>query len=217
MQAQRRRRLLFAAIAVAGSALVIASAIGVYGLLRGPARDEAKSAPTGTTTATMAAREVAKPEPLSPQTEAVEFARTAASALFGWDTRGSAGPSDWAQVLVDVGDPDEGAGLASDVRSYLPTIEQWEQLKVHGTRQWLEVESARIPDAWATARAQAAPGQLPPGATAYTISGVRHRDGIWDGEPVATSTEVAFTIFLACARGEDCRLLRLSRLDEPLE
>ncbi|MFB7893679.1 hypothetical protein ACFC1I_15885 [Microbacterium sp. NPDC056044] len=141
-----------------------------------------------------------------------------ALTLFRWDTRGSTGPADWAQALIDVADPEEAAGLASDVRTYLPSIEQWEQLKLYGTRQWLAIRSAEVPEAWATAVAQAAPGQLPPGAIAYTISGVRHREGIWDEAVIATtSSEVTFTIFLACPREGDCSLMRLSRLNEPLE
>ncbi|WP_254773952.1 hypothetical protein [Microbacterium sp. cf046] len=145
------------------------------------------------------------------------FAEITASALFGWDTRGTAGPSDWSQVLIDVGDPEEAAGLAADVRGYLPTIEQWEQLKAYGTRQWLTIESIRVPDAWATALAQAAPDQLPPGAIAYTVSGIRHRGGTWNDEHAVTASKVAFTLFIACPSGGDCRLLRLSGVNEPLE
>ena len=70
--------------------------------------------------------------------------------------------------------------------------------------------------------AQAAPGQLPRGATAYTITGTRHRAGIWGTEPVEATRPVSFTVFIACAPPAPefstslCRLLRLSELDNPL-
>jgi hypothetical protein len=217
MRSPNRRRLLIAAAIAGLGALAVAVGVGVYGLVRGSASDETASSPTASVVETATAVDVAQPRPLTPQTEPDGFARGAASALFDWDTRDSAGPADWAQVVIDVGDPDEAVGLASDVRSYLPTLEQWDQLETYGTRQWLAIEEAYVPEAWETAIAQAAPGQLPPGATAYTIVGTRHRDGIWDGDTITTATEVRFTVFIACPRGEECRLLRLSRLNEPLE
>ena len=114
------------------------------------------------------------------------------------------------------------------MRAYLPTPAAWAQLRTHQTQQWLIIDTISIPDAWETAVAQAAPGQLPAGAVAYTITGTRHRDGIWNTEPVTTAHPVAFTMFLTCAIErsavpppgdgitETCRLLRLSQLDNPL-
>lgn len=217
MHDQRRRRILIATVMVGAGILALLISIGVYGLLRGPASGEPLTEPMTSATVTPAAPSVAQARPLTTTSDAEGFARAAAIALFQWDTRGSAGPSEWAQVLIDVGDPEEAAGLASDIRGYLPTGEQWEQLELYATRQSLSIDSAHVPAAWATALRQAAPGQLPPGAIAYTISGERHRDGVWDGEPIATSSAVTFTMFIACPPAQDCRLLRLSRVNEPLE
>lgn len=217
MHTQCRRRMLIA-MTIAGVGIVaLLVAIGVYGLLRGTASDPTPSGPSPRATDAPTAASVSHPRPLVVRADSEEFARAAAIALFGWDTRGSAGPSEWAQVLIDVGDPEEVAGLALDIRGYLPTIEQWEQLAAFGTRQRLAIESARIPTAWATAVAQAAPGQLPPGAVAYTITGIRHRDGVWEDETITTRRDVIFTVFVACPRAKECRLLRLSRMNEPLE
>ena len=67
------------------------------------------------------------------------------------------------------------------------------------------------------AEAQAAPGQLLPGTTAFTVTGIRHRAGHWGENPVETDRPVAFTMFITCQPTFDhCRLLRLSRVDAPL-
>ena len=75
---------------------------------------------------------------------------------------------------------------------------------------------------------QAAPGQIPDGAVAYTITGTRHRTGYWGTDPVTTTHPVAFTVFLTCTPERTpapapadpitatCLLLRLSQLDNPL-
>ncbi|WP_228479307.1 hypothetical protein [Microbacterium atlanticum] len=216
MHVQRRRRMVIVTVIVGAFILALLITVGVYGLLRGPASARTDS-PTASATSASVSPSIGQPRALPATTSAATFGHSVALTLFRWDTRGSMGPSDWAQALVEVADPEEAAGLASDVRAYMPSSEQWEQLKLYGTRQWLTIDSAEIPKAWAAAVAQAAPGQLPPGATAYTISGVRHREGIWDDEVIATSSDVRFTVFLACPRAGECRLLRLSRLNEPLE
>jgi len=125
-------------------------------------------------------------------------------------------------VLSDAADDSEADALASDVRAYLPTAEAWAQLTTYQTRQWLTIDAATVPAAWATAEAQAAPGQLPHGATAYTITGTRHRTGIWGTMPVEATRPVSFTVLIACApparefSASLCHLLRLSELDNPL-
>ncbi len=150
------------------------------------------------------------------------FARRVAAALFTWDTASGSGPADYAQVLADVADSAEADALASDVRSYLPTDQAWAQLQGYQTRQWITIDTATIPQAWRTAQEQAAPGQLPAGSVAYTITGTRHRSGIWDTTPEQTSQPVSFTVFLACPpqapefRPGPCRLVRLSELNDPL-
>ncbi|WP_404434235.1 hypothetical protein LG299_06560 [Microbacterium lacus] len=201
-----------------GVALLLLVGWGVYGLLRGPSEPQHPPATTSTTDASppRSAEVGVGPRAIYPARDPEVFARQIADALFTWDTRATADLSEWAQVIVDVADADEALAAASDVRSYLPTPGIWQQLRSYGTRQWLVIDSVSVPDAWSTAVTQAQPGQLPPGATAFTVEGTRHREGTWGAEPVATSRSVAFTVFIACERAEPCRLLRLSQLDNPL-
>jgi hypothetical protein len=83
------------------------------------------------------------------------------------------------------------------------------------------IESEHRVSLSASAAAQHAgvgPDGLLPGTTALTIQGTRHRAGEWEGEPVATEQDVAFTVFIVCRPSYPrCYLLRLSRLDEPLQ
>ncbi len=212
-----RRRLLVAVIA-SGVALLLVVGWGVYGLLRGPSEPEHPPVSIQTTDSSPPSyshREVG-PRPIFPSRDPEVFARQVADALFAWDTRAAADLSEWAQVVVDVADAEESLATASDIRSYLPTRTIWQQLRGYGTRQWLVIDSIAVPEAWSTAVVQAQPGQLPPGATAFTVEGTRHREGTWGSEPVSTSRSVAFTVFMACERTESCRLLRLSQLDNPL-
>jgi hypothetical protein len=59
---------------------------------------------------------------------------------------------------------------------------------------------------------------LLPGTTGLTIRGIRHRTGVWEGEPVASEHDVAFTVFIVCGPSySECHLLRLSMLDKPLD
>lgn len=220
----RRRRLLIATIA-GGLALLAAVGVGIYGLVRGPGDRTSDPASSGTVTVAPSspARTPAAPARLPVTGDAEEFARAAATALFTWDTLSGAAPADYAQVLSDAADDSEADALASDMRAYLPTAEAWAQLTTYQTRQWLTIDTAVIPEAWETAVAQAAPGQIPAGTLAFTIEGTRHREGIWRTEPVEASRPVAFTVFIVCTppipgRGSSgmCELLRLSQLDNPL-
>lgn len=221
---RRRRRLLIAAIA-GGLALLILVGVGIYGLLRGPGtvRPDPSDAPPPAATASPEPARGTEPAAVPHTGDPEAFARNVATALFSWDTASGYGPSDYAQVLADVAATAEADALVSDVRAYLPTAEAWAQLRQYATRQWLTIDTAVIPDAWQTAVEQAAPGQIPAGATAYTITGTRHRDGTWGTESVEASRPVAFTVFLVCTppipgRGSSglCEVLRLSELDNPL-
>ena len=221
---RRRRRLLIAATA-GGLALLILVGVGVYGLLRGPATPEPETVdrPSPSVTANPGRPETPAPEAVSPLGGPEAFARNVATALFTWDTASGYGPADYAQVLADVAHDSEADALVADVRAYLPTAEAWAQLRQYATREWLTIDTAVIPDAWQTAVEQATPGQIPAGATAYTITGTRHRDGTWGTESVEASRPVAFTVFLVCTppipgRGSSglCEVLRLSELDNPL-
>lgn len=226
--ARRRRTMLIAAIA-GGLILILLVGVGVYGLIRGPQPTVPEdTAPTNHPAVTNPVAEPVAPEPVIALGGSEEFAVAVADALFTWDTTSGYGPADYAQMLADVTTDAEADAAASDVRAYLPTPEAWAQLRTHQTRQWLTIDTIEIPDAWETAVAQAAPGQIPDGAVAYTISGTRHRTGYWGTEPVATTHPVAFTVFLACTPErsqapapadpiiETCALLRLSQLDNPL-
>lgn len=220
---RRHRRLLIAAIA-GGLALLVAVGVGIYGLVRGPGDARPDPAPSGTVATSPAtpSSTPAGPVRLPATGDAEAFARAVAEALFTWDTLSSAAPADYAQVLSDAADDSEADALASDVRGYLPTAGAWAPLRTYQTRQWLTIDTAAVPEAWTTAEAQAVPSQLPRGATAYTITGTRHRTGVWGTEPVEATRPVSFTVFVACAppapefSASLCRLLRLSELDNPL-
>lgn len=147
------------------------------------------------------------------------FARQVAVAVFGWDTRTSTGPVELTEPFMAIADPtgESTAGLASDLTGYLPTVEAWTRLRQYKTRQWLTIASIAIPTRWATAVEQAGDDLLP-GTGAFTVRGVRNRAGVWDGEPVTSEHEVAFTVFVVCGPSYPaCHLLRLSRLDDPLQ
>lgn len=148
-----------------------------------------------------------------------QFAQQVAEVLFTWDTRALAISADVVEQLVAFADPtgESSAGLVADIANYLPTDPVWIELRTYETRQWLEVTSTEIPDLWATAEAQAG-DELLPGTAAFTIRGIRHRAGVWEGEDVASQHDVAFTVFIVCAPAyPECHLLRLSRLDDPLD
>lgn len=223
--------MLIAAIAAIAGGVILALlvGIGVYGLIRGPqnaqpADVEATDSPAATHPTDTSPSD---PEPVVAIGEPEELAVSVAVALFTWDTTSGYGPADYAQMLADVTADEEADAAASDVRAYLPTPEAWAQLRTHQTRQWLIIDTIEIPDVWEDAVAQAAPGQIADGAVAYTVTGTRHRTGYWGTDPVTTTHEVAFTVFLNCtpehttAPSADpitrtCALLRLSQLDNPL-
>ena len=151
--------------------------------------------------------------------EARAFAIEAAQMVFDWDTTTSSNTDGYFARLVAIADPGgvESDGLVADLTTYLPNPEAWRELRAYETRQWLEVTSAMVPSTWeATAREGEAYG-LERGTTAYTITGIRHRAGTWNGEPVTSRHRVSFTVFILCVpREPSCYLLRLSRLDHPL-
>lgn len=148
------------------------------------------------------------------------FAGLVAGALFEWDTSTVVSRTSHIERLIDVADPTEEstAGLAADIENYLPTPAAWAQLQQYETRQRIEIRSVRQPSTWSTAEAQAGPDGLLPGTTAMTVSGIRHRSGVWDGVPVDSTHDVSFTAFVVCGPTyPECHLLRLSLVDAPLD
>lgn len=217
-----RRRLI--AAAAAGVVFLILAGIGIYGLITGPrtsstekpnTQESSSSGPESPgPTATPRLPVVARSD------DPESFARNVAEALFTWDTASDSFPLDYTSVILDVGDPSgtEQAGLAADVAAYLPAREAWLDLRKYLTTQTLTIDNLYVPEAWDTAVEQAQPGQLAQGTTAYTIEGTRHRSGVWNDEPVTSEYAVSFTVFIVCPPdGDDCHLLRLSQLDNPLK
>jgi hypothetical protein len=147
------------------------------------------------------------------------FARQVADAMFTWDTATLLTRTDHIEQLIAVADPtgESTPGLVADLDNYLPMKDAWVELAKYETRQWLTVDSVTTPSKWADAQAQAG-DELLPGTTALTIHGARHRSGVWEGDPVASEHDVAFTVFIVCGPSyPECHLLRLSMLDKPLD
>ncbi|UOQ61517.1 hypothetical protein MUN76_06015 [Leucobacter rhizosphaerae] len=211
-QASRRLRIT---LIVGGLVLALLLGIGIYGLLRGPA-PEPSPGPRVASSGTPGAERELSPRELPAIADAERFARDVAVGLFAWDTSLGYGTHEYMQAIVDIADPDEAPGLAADLRAYFPDEDAWAELGHYATRQWLAIDSIAVPESWAGIVSDARPGSLPPGATAYTVTGTRHRAGVWEGRDVTDARPVSFTIFAACQDGEDCRLLRLSALDTPL-
>lgn len=216
----RRGRI---ALIVSGVILVALIAVGGYGLLFGSHNAPPSAPPASSPPAPVAPSppDASRPDVprILPTNDPELFAHRVATALFTWDTGAGLVPLDYTSAILEVGDPSgyEQAGLASDIASYLPTREAWVKLREYATTQRIDIDTVVVPDSWADAAAQARPGQLPPGAIAYTVDGTRHRDGMWNGTAETLSVPVAFTLFMACPPdGDPCYLLRLSQLENPL-
>ncbi len=147
------------------------------------------------------------------------FAVSVAQVLFTWDTTEPTPLNEYTGRLLAVADPsgEESAGLATDLTTYLPSPESWDDLRTYDTRQWIDISSYEVPGDWNSARDNAKSLSVAAGTTAYTITGLRRRSGIWQGKKAKTVDEVSFTIFMTCKPTYDaCRLLRLSQLNNPL-
>ncbi|MFB8147491.1 hypothetical protein ACFC1W_12175 [Microbacterium sp. NPDC056003] len=220
----RPRKRLVVLVSIGFAVLAALVGVGLYGLVLAPAPTTPTTAddPTPASPSTSVAGPTSPSATLPPirsTTNAESFARDAARALIDWDTATDFTPADHAQVVVDAGDPSgtETAGLAADVRSYLPTAAAWSTLRTYSTRQWITIDEVFVPASWPEAEAQAAPGQLLPGTIAYTVKGTRNRAGVVGTQPQETSRPITFTLFIACEPSFDvCRLLRLSEVDNPL-
>lgn len=224
LDAPSSRGRLYAALA-AGIVFLILAGVGIYGLVTGPKTPPPSAPPATSNPSTSPGSGTQSPRVTEPprvvgSTDPDQFARNVATTLFAWDTASGLMPLDYSAAILAVGDPSgtEQAGLASDVANYLPSRDQWVELRKHATSQTLTIERTYVPEAWADAVGQAPPGQVPTGASAVTIEGTRHRAGTWNGTPVTDDFQVAFTIFIACpAKADSCHALRLSQLDNPLK
>lgn len=222
MRSLTGRQVLLLLAAVALLATVV---IGVYGLVRGPGGETSPSLKSGAPDPAAVVTQSAAPvgdireRSLPHTTDPVAYARAVATWLFDWDTSSGYLPADYtADVLADA-DPsgEETPGLLDDVATYLPTTDQWLALGAMDVVQTIDITNASVPASWPAALAQAH-GELRPGTTAVTITGTRHRSGVWNGQPAASSYPVSFTVFVACAPAFDrCHVLRLSQLDNPLK
>lgn len=213
-----RRRMIVAGVA---SALLLVGVVTYAVLAHGstspvsPPSDDAVSAVTPTS----GPEQRAELAPLTPTSDPEAFARQVTHAIFAWDTTSMVSRADHVEQLLAVADPsgESTAGLLGDLDNYLPTTEAWAQLAQYETQQWLTITSVTTPTLWSEAESQAGHGLLP-GTTAFTVDGVRHRSGVWEGEPISSSHGVAFTIFMVCGPSYlRCHLLRLSMLDKPLD
>lgn len=210
---------------VLGAALaVLTLAIGIYGLITGPATKPSNN-PTGNPAIRVeqppSADDVAidpSQVPIPATTDPVTFARSIAAAIFEWDTTSGYLPTDYQAPVLAEADPsgEETPGLIDDISTYMPTVDQWLDLATMNVVQTLVIDSAQVPASWANVVAQGH-GELRPGTSAVTITGTRTREGIWNGEASIKSSPVSFTVFVACPPAFDrCHLLRLSQLNNPL-
>lgn len=211
-------------VLVLGLVLAAATlAVGVYGLVRGPSPTRPDPDLGGEGTARVAPKATAPVVSLADRalphtTDPIDYARAVATSLFDWDTTAGHLPTDYTAPLLADADPsgEETPGLIDDVATYLPTVEQWLDLGAMEVVQTIAINDAYVPDSWAAAVDQAH-GLLRPGTTAVTITGTRHRSGVWNGEPAESSHPLSFTVFVACPPAFDrCHVLRLSQLDNPL-
>lgn len=213
---ERHRRRLLISGGIVGIFVLGVVGAGVYGLLRGPA----PASPPSPSATPMAASSTPAGDltvrTLPKTRDAIPFARAVANRLFDWDTTDEDSPAPYMQVLVDAARPADQVMVAADVARYFPDQQTWAELRPMQVRQSLSITTAAIPAGWATAESQVRPGQLPPGAVAVTVDGIRHRTGTWHTTPAIYEHPVAFTIFVACPLDEPCRLLRLSGRDTPL-
>jgi hypothetical protein len=215
----RRRRLIVAAVT---AALLLAAFI-TYAVLSSRSHssggDRVMPAEDRRSNSASSRPAVVELPALRPTRDPEAFAREVAEALFAWDTATLVVRADHIEQLMGVADPtgESTAGLLSDLAGYLPTQDAWVELSQYETRQWLTIDSIATPSKWAEAEAQAGDALLP-GTTAFTVHGTRHRSGVWEGEPVSSEHDVAFTVFIVCGPSyPECHLLRLSILDKPLD
>lgn len=219
LTSHRPRMLVLAVAGVSVVLLLGAVVVAVSSRPSEPASHPKASSPPAISTAAGDAQIGSPTGSVARITDPTQFVRDVAVAIFAWDTRTASWPEELIEPFLKVADPtgESSPGLVSDLASYLPTQAAWVDLRRYKTRQRLDVAAVITPKLWATAIEQA-DGELAPGTAAFTVEGTRHRSGMWEGRRVASEHDVAFTVFVVCAPTyPTCHLLRLSRLDDPLE
>lgn len=218
---QRKKRLLITLTAT-GLVFLTLAGFGIYGLITGPQQqpDQAAppSAPPPVTAPVEENPEIPSLASLPRTNNPDDYVRAVAVALFDWDTFTLLTPADHRGVLIEVADPTgtETPGLITDLDGYFPSASTWRDLAEYLTNQRIEIERVFVPELWAEAVA-ASGGQITDGTHAYTVEGIRHREGVWYDDPVTSAHPVAFTVFVSCEPVFDrCHLLRLSELNNPL-
>ena len=216
---QPRRSRTIALITVAVLLLGLGG-VGVYGLLTPPRPVNPTSSPSATAPATTT--NAASPQSLAspmPDRDPQAFARLVAETLFDWDTTVDT-PSAIRDRLLVWADPtgDETNGLVCDLGMYLPDPDTWATLRSYATVQTLRIDSVETPSSWPGVVASASPGQLLPGTSAWTVTGVRHREGVAFGQPTSVDRPVSFTMFVTCAPSfPDCHMMRVGQPDNPMQ
>lgn len=216
----RRARL---ALGVALGCLLVGCT--AYGFLITATKSPRTAAPVTASTGTLAVPPQpppaagGAPTPIDPTQDAADFVIAVTRAIFDWDTTGPVGLAEIKGRLLVVADPTghETPGLVGDLAGYLPNGPTWDFLAQYSTRQWIEIRDVAEPAQWPPALAAAGQDAPAPGVAAWTVTGIRHRAGVWQGEPVRHQFDVAFTVFVVCEPSyPTCHLLRVSQLDNPL-
>ena len=206
---ERHRLLVGAILALA----LIATAVGLHlSTETGPAGTPVRSE----TLATVAPEPSGPPAATGPdandsrtRTTAPGFARQVTVTLFNWDTTTHSRDAIIEQLLA-VADPTgvETPGLMTDLEAYLPSDTWWEQLRQYDAAQWVDIESAVVPDAWTETTTSGATDDVAPGTTPVTVTGTLHRAGNVAGQRETASAPLVLTVFVACT-DDGCSVLRL--------
>lgn len=211
------RTAILAGLIVCGLAVTGVAAYGFFRSATEPPADTAPpTAPAAPGSSTGRGTDAAGLPKFPATSNPEKFAAEVAHGLLSWDTSDGHLPIAYMEAVLTVAG-DEKDGLFSDLAGYYPTQDTWLDLRQYETRQHFALDRVFVPEAWEKATEQAQAGQLAPGTVAYTVEGTRHRAGVWHDEPTTSAHPVAFTVFLVCEASYDtCRLLRLSRINEPL-
>ena len=206
-------------IAVIAIAIILVAgiAVGIYGLFFA---DNNQTRGLESNPEPIPTAQTQTPQTQSSPTDPEQFAHWVTKELFTWDTT-AVNRDDVVTTLMSTADPSgegEASGLAADLDNYLPEQSTWVKLRGYSTKQSIQIESITVPETWDESLHQATSEQILPGTYAYTVTGVRHREGVWNEEPTTFQALVSFTMFITCAPSfPECHLMRLSMPDQPMK